>query len=937
MTRTLHRTISTALLTVIVSILSGAVRSTLAAEAPNVCDWTGLWAPAGSLAAKRDGTTATTLQDGRVLIVGGYDGVNTVGVAELYNPRSSTFTTTGSLITDRTAHVAALLSDGRVLIAGGIRIANGVFNARLSSAEIFDPATGNFAPTASMVTDRQNAAAVSLANGTVLVTGGFGNTGFGGSNWLQSAEIFDPASGAFAATGAMTTGRGIHQLTRLNSGRVLVTGGTTGGGITNAAELFDPATGAFTTTGAMQQPREFHTATLLPSGSVIIAGGSNNSGFLASTETFSPSTGTFSNSNPLGTARAAHTAILLPIGKLLIVGGENGTGVLASAEVTAANGTFEPLPALPASRSNHAATLLASGDVLLVGGRNAGGSLDSAVLYDPLFSATGAMSTVRSYHTATRLVTGQVLIAGGYAGSAPFASAELYNPATRTFAPTGSMSVARYLHTATTLPGGRVLIAGGFSSFNSGAVASAEIYDPYTGGFSAAGSMSIARHGHTATLLPNGKVLIAGGSPAGTPTASAELYDPTTNTFSPTGSMNKDRVDHTATLLPTGKVLVTGGWSNVAGGIAFSTELYDPAAGTFTAPPQAQWLWTNRELHVATLLSNGKVLITGGLTSGITPTKKAEIYDPWSGYFSPAGDMSTPRAYHAVTDTDLPGGAVMVLGGQSSFTNNALATVEIFDPNTNTFSVTGSMQLARYGLTATQLNDTRILVAGGSGDFGGNPAMAELSKPTHCGPMITLLTPASGGTGTSVTISGSQFDSMQNGSTVTFNGTFASIGSWSDTSIITSVPPAATTGPLVVTVNGRASNSPTFTVISAPPPSPDLIERLKSPPAEVSTGSSFNIVDSASNQGTATAGPSTTRYYFSVDVVKDRSDVLLTGSRAIPTLAPATASSGTATVTVPRMASGKYYLLACADDLNAVAESDERNNCVASAALVVVR
>jgi hypothetical protein len=243
------------------------------------------------------------------------------------------------------------------------------------------------------------------------------------------------------------------------------------------------------------------------------------------------------------------------------------------------------------------------------------------------------------------------------------------------------------------------------------------------------------------------------------------------------------------------------------------------------------------------------------------------------------------------------------------------------------------MQLTRYDPTATLLSDTRVLVAGGSGDFGGNPAVAELSKPTHCGPMITLLTPSSGGTGTLVTISGSQFDSMQNGSTVTFNGALAGVVSWSDTSIVTSVPAGATTGPLVVTVNGRSSNGPTFSVIS---PSPDLIERMKSPPMEVTSGSRFNIVDSASNQGTATAGPSTTRFYFSLYGVKDKTAVLLIGSRAVPALAPATASSGTTSVTVPKMASGRYYLLACADDLNAVAESDETNNCVASAAVVFV-
>jgi hypothetical protein len=293
------------------------------------------------------------------------------------------------------------------------------------------------------------------------------------------------------------------------------------------------------------------------------------------------------------------------------------------------------------------------------------------------------------------------------------------------------MSISRQGHTATALPDGRVLIAGGSTAVSFGATATAELYDPFTGTFFPAAAMSIARQGHTATLLPNGKVLIAGGSPAGTPVASAELFDPATNTFSLTGSMDHDRAGHTATLLPTGLVLVTGGWSNLAGGITFSTELYNPATGTFILQQQSQWLWTNRELHVATLLPNGKVLITGGLTSGLTPTQKAEVYDPSIGSFSPAAnDMSTPRVSHAVTPTNLPNGAVMILGGQKSFSHDELATVELFDPGTASFSMApAAMQLARSALTATLLSDSRVLVAGGLGNFtGGDVSVGELSK-----------------------------------------------------------------------------------------------------------------------------------------------------------------------------------------------------------------
>src|SRR5262249_37027814 len=153
------------------------------------------------------------------------------------------------------------------------------------------------------------------------------------------------------------------------------------------------------------------------------------------------------------------------------------------------------------------------------------------------------------------------------------------------------------------------------------------------------------------------------GSPTGAPSASAEIFDPTTNTFTATGSLNKDRASHTATLLPNGNVLITGGNSNAGGGIVFSTEIYNPASRTFTVRARAEWPWTTRGLHSAALVANGKVRATGALTSGLTPTKKAEIYDPGTGSSSPAGDMSIGRIRHWATATNLPGDKVMVVGG----------------------------------------------------------------------------------------------------------------------------------------------------------------------------------------------------------------------------------------------------------------------------------
>ena len=192
------------------------------------------------------------------------------------------------------------------------------------------------------------------------------------------------------------------------------------------------------------------------------------------------------------------------------------------------------------------------------------------------------------------------------------------------FVATGRMIAPRFIHTTTLLFDGRVLITGGDSSYaaSTNAESSAELFDSVAGTFVLTGSMTTPRDGHSATLLPNGKVLIAGGGPRingrGYSLASAELYDPATGTFSATGSMTVERLFHTATLLNDGKVLIAGGLRIVIGGspsdVTFPTsaELYDPATGTFTPTGDTH----GRFVDTATLLADGKVLITSGNPRG---------------------------------------------------------------------------------------------------------------------------------------------------------------------------------------------------------------------------------------------------------------------------------------------------------------------------------
>ena len=275
-------------------------------------------------------------------------------------------------------------------------------------------------------------------------------------------------------------------------------------------------------------------------------------------------------------------------------------------------------------------TLLRSGQVLIAGGESCvgaggGGSISVSGPFRPSAAQSSllASSSFPSVGlTCTTLNTAQVYdpVSGGIRNVA------------------GPMIFARTFAAATVLTDGRVLIAGGFD--DSGLPAPAEIYDPASDSFNGVGVLNAPRFAARATLLNNGQVLISGGSTCNTgcPTRLTELYNPATSTFTYTpASALAARLEHTATLLTNGQVLLAGGFNSCTASACVSdgsTELYDPAAGTFSASSGLQF---ERAAHTAILLNNGNVFLAGGFNGGIT-VGTSESYHPAS--LTPPGLIS---------------------------------------------------------------------------------------------------------------------------------------------------------------------------------------------------------------------------------------------------------------------------------------------------------
>jgi len=337
-----------------------------------------------------------------------------------------TFSQTDSLDEARYFHTATLLPDGRVLVVGGEYpdVEDLPHRVHAAPAEVWDPATAAFSPAGSLIEARSGHTATLLADGRVLVVGGYA---------YDDCDTYC-----------------LHQIAD--------------------AEVWDPETESFDPAGSLVEARGGHTATLLPDGHVLIVGGADGFGELASAEVWDPEAASFSAADGFGELASAEVwdpevAAFVPAGSFAFAYTHDGSDIV-----------------------DHTATRLPDGDFLVVGGGyfvdvdTADERYEvaaTATVWDPetaSFDAAGSLDEGREGHTATLLPDGRVLVAGGSDGDGSgFALAEVWDPRTSSFGPAGSLAEERVSHTATLLPDGQVLIVGGEWD---GALASAEVWSP---------------------------------------------------------------------------------------------------------------------------------------------------------------------------------------------------------------------------------------------------------------------------------------------------------------------------------------------------------------------------------------------------------------------------------------------------------------------------
>lgn len=514
------------------------------------------WTPAPAPGQARAGAVATSLTDGRVLFAG--------ASAEIFDPVSGQWTAVPA--PSEYPIAAALLPSGRILVAGQL------------SAEVFDPVSATWALFSKLRMLRGNAfGATLLTDGRMLLVGGF--IAYPPYDDLDSTEILAPRIGRWAPAASLNAARSAHTATVLADGRVLVAGGYGAAG-RRSVEIYDPSTNVWTPTMPLLEARAGHTAVLLPSGEVLVAGGVGLSQATATAEIFHPGTQQWRPAGTLSEARTALASILLPNGNVLLCGGNSRAADL----FVSSTGTFAPLPQMTTVRTAPALGLLPDGRVLIASGEaNGPGLPDTSEIFDPAtgqFTAAAPLNDRHSLPWGSVQSSGKLVVSGG---STPVTSTEVYDPATGvwTVVSRESGSADAFL---TALSDGRLLSTGGTRPYDANAPAGERVLDPTTNRWIEAAPQSQSRVLHSAVPLRDGRILVIGGAGAtsgdldANSLAACELFIPSVQATQPVlGAVQATATN--ATLV----------WQAAGAGRPFRLEFADSLLGGWQRQPGTQY------------------------------------------------------------------------------------------------------------------------------------------------------------------------------------------------------------------------------------------------------------------------------------------------------------------------------------------------------------
>jgi hypothetical protein len=707
---------------------------------------------------------------------------------------------TASLNTSRYQHSATLLNDGTVLVAGGINCSSVGSCSYLSSSEIYNPNSESFTNTGSLATAR-TAPAVLLGNGKVLIAGGYSCDASGNCASLQSAEIYNPASGTFSTVGNMTVARSGHTATLLGNGKVLIAAGETCSSATScttlsAAEVYDPVAGTFTATGSLNAARFNASAILLTSGQVLIAGGFDGTNYPAVAELYNPLAGTFSTTGSLNTARENATATLFDNAVVLIAGGSTCASPgcpTATTEEYDTNGYFYyttyPTGNMTVARFDQTATLLTNGQVLLAGGYDScttSCTSDSTTEvfspYSSTFTASHNLSAGRSGHTATLLTDGSVLLAGGINNGVTLSSTDSYQPSSLSPSQVASIVITPS-NNPLSLGDTLALTATAFDAYG-------DNLGPLQSAIWNSSNPAVASVSNAA-----GSAGIVNSLSVGTVTITASV-----GTISATAQVTVTVPLVSITLAPLNPSAILN---------SFTQPLQFTAIGTYSDGSSQDLTsfvaWSTSNSAIATFLPNWPVTDPKPIVpAGVGTANISATFDGISSSTTVTVTMPLAPAPPMIT-------------GVSPITAAVGTQVTISGSGFGTSQGSGIAWLGTTSASVVSWSDSQVVATVSAGSSSG-VAEIQQGSPSNSVPFtintasVTGISPTSGLPGTQVTISGSGFGAVQGSGQVWLGTAPAVVNSWSDGQVIATVATGAGSGSAEILQNGVMSNAVPFTI-----------------------------------------------------------------------------------------------------------------------------